>query len=638
MAQIYGQPTAAERTVTLGGQILLAVLLAATLFVAARSDPRVRGSVADEATYTMQALSLAGDLDLAFELSDFERYVEIYGRPPAELVLVSRDGGERISYGVPFLGSLLAAPLMLLWPLEGPLVLNVLLLALAAWLTGRALAPRIGAAAWLVVAAFCFASVTFAYAFFALPDLFLLATTACGLALVFGRDGEPAAPALTWSDGGPRSSWARWIAAGALLAVAAVYRPVYAVVLLAAAFVTPAAERRRAVAGLAAGAALLVALAGAGQWLGGGSWSQFTGDRRAFVAATTGYPGVDFEAREWQASAGRTVGEPVRVARVAPGMTAQPPGARVWAWNLAYFWVGRDVGVLPYYLPIVLALGLAAGRRNRWLLAVAAAVAVGAFFWLRPFNFFGGREAVANRFFLPLYPALWFLAARPAWDGDRSAGRRALAALAVAALAAPFLLPLWKSPDRHPIAPDGRYAYVSDLAVRRLPFETTQWAVPSPIAEHRGLVVEAVAGDAGSRDRGETLYLRGRRPVELLIYSEELIGRLIFEFGRRAPSRLEILAGGELGDTLLRNDGGVDFSVELDRPRAEHAVIWSPRPVRIYRLRLEVPAAPPFDLPFTLATGGWQPPEAATGPGTVSGTGPGTEDPETDPETAGDAP
>lgn len=615
-AEIYGTPQAsvADRRIAICGQVLLVALLFATLFVAVRSDPRARGSVADEPTYVLAALSLAHDRDLAFESADFERYVELYDAPPAELALASRDGGERISYGVPFLWSLLAVPFVLLWPLEGPMVLNALLLAVAALLAGRSLAARVGGAAWLLVCVFCFASVSFAYVFFALPDLALFATTACGLALVFGRDDE--LPATSWNaQEGPRSSWARWIAAGALLAVAPVYRPVYGAVLIAAGFVTPPTERRRAIAGMAAGAVLLAVVAASGQWLGGGSWTVFAGDRRSFAAATTGYPGVDFAAEEWRGlvrgpKGEGSVGRPIGVEQVAPGIAAGSPGPEVWGWNVAYFLAGRNVGLLLYYLPVVLAIGLATRRRHRWALAVAVAVAVTAVFWLRPFNFFGGREAVANRFFLPLYPALWFLAGR----GGGHPARRALAALGVAALAIPFLLPLWKAPDRHPVGADGRYRYVSETAFRRLPFETTQRAISGPVVAHRDLWVRVAAGEAGSRDGGESLYLRGRRPVELLIFSPEPIGRLIFEFDRRAPSRLEVLAGGELADTLLRNDGGVAFAVQLARPRAEHVTYRTSRPQRIYRLLLEVPAAPPFDLPFTLTTGGWQAPDLGDGP------------------------
>ena len=49
----------------------------------------------------------------------------------------------------------------------------------------------------------------------------------------------------------------------------------------------------------------------------------------------------------------------------------------------------------------------------------------------------GGGGAIANRYFLPLYPAFWFLATQP--GRPRRVG-------AVFLLAAPFLWPLWTAP------------------------------------------------------------------------------------------------------------------------------------------------------------------------------------------------
>src|SRR5262245_62634255 len=45
---------------------------------------------------------------------------------------------------------------------------------------------------------------------------------------------------------------------------------------------------------------------------------------------------------------------------------------------------------------------------------LAALAAAGCFLLTRPFNFYGGGGAIANRYFLPLYPAFWFAAGRPA--------------------------------------------------------------------------------------------------------------------------------------------------------------------------------------------------------------------------------
>lgn len=598
--------TPAERAVANLGRLLLLGLMIALLAGAAGSELGSRPPVGDEATYTMQALSIAHDRDLAFDEQDHLRYVSLYGRPPDRLALASRDGGERIAYGVPWLWALWAAPFLAAAPQSGAAVANALLLALAAWVAARALERRIGPAAWPWTAVLVFASVAFGYAYFALPDLFLMSTAALGLALAYGRS-EAAAPAgapqQLYGGGGeeePEGSGrvrflVRWLAVGALLAIPAVQRPVYLVLLAAMALVVPRRRRALGIAALAVGAALTVLVVAGGQWGAGGGWAPHLG-RHSFTAER-GYPGVDFPAAAWPGPAAAPAG----VARVAPGAVEPPLSVSLWGWNAVYLLAGRDVGLVPYFLPGLLLLGLAAGRRGRWALAAGTALALAALLWLRPYNFFGGAEALANRFFLPLYPALWFLAARP---GGRVL-RRAAGALAAAALAAPFLLPLWRAPSGHPVGADGRYRYVSATARRWLPFETTQPAVPAPRTLSGDLVLTFLAGDAGPAggDPNAPLRLRGRREVELVVAAPRPLDRLNLVFGRRAPSELEVLSGGALGDVLLRGDGGVSFTVDLEPARATHPARWGDGPWSFYPLDFRLPEGPPFDLEFGVEGG-----------------------------------
>ena len=81
-------------------------------------------------------------------------------------------------------------------------------------------------------------------------------------------------------------------------------------------------------------------------------------------------------------------------------------------WNALYLLAGRHCGLLPYTLPLVLllGLGLGTGRLREALPLVLFAVALVVLFF--PFNLFGG-PAIGNRWFLPLYAALWTTPARP---------------------------------------------------------------------------------------------------------------------------------------------------------------------------------------------------------------------------------
>lgn len=596
--------TPAERAVANLGRLLLLGLLIALLAGAAGSELKSRPPAGDEATYVMQALSLAHDRDLAFAAEDHRRYAALYGRPPDRLALASRDGGERIVYGVPLLWALWAAPFLAAAPQSGAAVANALLLAIAAWAAARALERRIGPAAWPWTAALVFASIAFAYVYFALPDLLLMAAAALGLALAYGRSEVLGTGALSQIYGGSDDAASssrgrfvlRWAVAGALLAIPAVQRPVYLVLLVAMLWVVPRRRRAAGLAALAAGAALTALVAAGGHWAAGGGWAPHAG-RHSFTAES-GYPGVDYPAEAWPGPAAAPAG----VAAIAPGTARPPLSPRLWGWNAVYLAAGRDVGLIPYFLPGLLLLALAAGRRGRWALAAGTALALAALLWLRPHNFFGGAEAIGNRFFLPLYPALWFLAARP---GGRVL-RRAAAALGAAALAAPFLLPLWRAPAGHPVGEDGRYRYVSEVARRRLPFETTQPAIPAPRAVAGELVLTFLGGDAGPAggDPRAPLRIRGRREVELMVASPRPLERLTLAFGRRAPSRIEILSGGTAGEMLLRGDGGVSFTVELAPACAVHPAGSSAEPWSYYPLRFRLPEGPPFDLELTVEAGG----------------------------------
>src|SRR3954465_8566155 len=81
---------------------LLSLLLAATLVGALTFDRRSwPGLVGDEATYLMQAQSLAWDLELLYSPRDYDRFVAQWGTKPDGLILQSGDGGRTMVYAKP---------------------------------------------------------------------------------------------------------------------------------------------------------------------------------------------------------------------------------------------------------------------------------------------------------------------------------------------------------------------------------------------------------------------------------------------------------------------------------------------------------------------------------------------------------
>jgi hypothetical protein len=570
------------------GWAVLGVLLLATLWAALRFDRAGRPSlVGDEATYAMQAASLAWDFDLAYSRADYDRFVAQWGGKPDGLVLQSRDQGQHLTYGKPFLYALAVAPFVRFSPIRGPLVANALFLAAAALLAARTLRQRLGGGAPFWVAVLVFASVSFAYVYWVHADLFLFACTAAGLALVYWEDRPKDAPLPNIYEGeetAPRGrTLLRWAAAGVLLAIPGAFRPFYLALFLPAAlaaWAVPRARRWATLAALFGGVLGLLLLTGLVQWHAGGAFSGYGGERQGFYPRT-GYPGVDFPASGWE----RSLQKWGNTSWTQEGAIAPDLDRNLWAWNAFYFVFGRNIGVLLYFLPLLLGLAAFSGERGRWALPLAVLLAACGFLLVRPFNFYGGGGAIGNRYFLPLYPALWFMAARPL----RGWTTATLAALA-AALAAPFLLPLWQHPTAFPIGPDGRYRHVSDFAAKNFPYETTQSHIPGgQDSSHDGIWVKLLDDNMGRIGEAESLL--GDARGEVLVGSPGPLRGLLVVCDPRAPTRLE--SGGQtVRPSLLRPNGTVVFAIDLGRPKAIHPMWWTRERWYLYLVDLRLPGAP----------------------------------------------
>ncbi len=551
----------------LGSWAALGLLLAATLAGASTFDRRSwPGLVGDEATYLMQAQSLAWDGDLRYTRRDFDRFVEQWGTRPDGLILQSGDGGRTLTYSKPAAYAIWIAPFLRLSPTRGAAIANALLFALAAVVAARVLERRRGPAAPLWVAVWIFASVAFAYVFWAHSDLFLMCLTILALSLAYGapKSEEPAESR--------RRAMLRWLAVGGLLCLVTMARPFYVVLLAPVVLAIPSKQRKLAYAAIALMASVLLAASSFASLAEGDAWTPYGGERQSFDSHT-GFPEVGPSPADWQ--------EQIAARGSRSWKPADEFDARQSAWNLLYFLAGRHVGILPYFLPLL--LGLLAFRRGegRGLLILAVLAASAAFLLTRPFNFYGGGGAIANRYFLPLYPALWFTAGRPA---------RASWALLTAALAAPFLWPLWTQPRAFFLDEEGGYRYVSDFA-RLLPYETTQSHLKPSGGEdfvHHGLWTKPLTtslraeGDGARRihfsgDHGQIL-LGSERPLEGV--------RLILL--PPVPKEIEI-SGAESVASLPRRRGGSVRLLHFPRPRAVHRMWWTRDAVYLYQLGLKVP-------------------------------------------------
>lgn len=562
------------------GWALLGSLLAVTLAAAITSDRTGWPSkLAGEATYLMQARSLAEDFDLVYTRADFDRMLLDDLGNPEDLALVTGSGGRRITFDRPFPYALYLAPFVKVWPRHGFAIANALLLVAVSIFAARTLERRIGPWGALWVAVLIFASVLFAYVFLATGDLFLFALTLLAFCLVArAESSEP--------DGDV--SQRHWFVVGALLAIPAATEPLYGVLAVATLFALPVKDHRAARTTLVFGffAALLIQTL-VGWWSGGGLFGLGASSFR--FTPETGYPLVDFTAGEW----------PQTVRRLAAFHWDGAPrfswglDPRLWFWDGVYLIAGRSIGLLPYFAPLLVLpiVGSLAGfRRPLALAAVAWALSVVV---LQPFNIYGGEGALANRLFLPIYGALWMLIA------TASRRRLMIAALLAPVLAAPFMWRLWTSPRDYPIDRGQGYRHVAPLAQRLLPYETSQRRMPGgDAASHNGLMVKFLSERGWAETRRGRLRIENGEPLELMIGSSQPLDFLRFDFGGDAPGEIEV-AGGKLKERLLMAGGGISFRVE-PRGHRRHATWWTPEAQWLYCLALELPATNDKALAFEI--------------------------------------
>jgi len=542
------------------------------------------GLVGDEATYLMQAQSLAWDFDLAYEKGDYERFRGQWEYQPEGLILQSSDGGAHYTFGKPLFYSAYIAPFLRLAPTRGAPLANALLLALAALAAAMTLRQRLGQAAPLFAAAFVFASVTFAHVFWVHADLFLMCLVALAFALAYGGVQHRTELTEIYSDARtvhPLRYWGCWAAVGALLGVVILSRPFYLPLLLPAALAIPRQRRRDGLLALGLGVGIFLALAILTNLSVRDTWTSYGGDRQGFYSYT-GFPEVDLAQDAWRKGTAQGGAGWVRAQTFQVGFDEAQS-----AWNAAYFLAGRHVGVLPYFLPLLLAFWAWRGGKGRGALLLAVLAVAALFLVFKPVNFYGGGDSLANRYFLPLYPALWFMAARP--RGGRGV-------LVVFLLAAPFLVPLWTDPWGFPRDADGGYRYVSTAAHDWLPYETTQSHLKPSGREdviHNGLWVKSLSTSLRPAQDGSSLGLEGIE-AEFLVGSSKPLESINVLFDAPAPKQ-PILKGGTLGEMGFLPDGRIALQLLSPDLRARHRMWWTNDPVYLYQIevRADDPQSPP---------------------------------------------
>lgn len=507
----------------------------------------------DEATYVAMALSVAYDGDLRYGPGDLHRFQQFYGTgpegiflqqgydlhvslaagwPPVRVTRTRRAPRDGLSFGKAFAYPIAAAPFVRVGGLRGLLLLNLLLLSAVVWMGWTFASMRLGSgAAGVLAVAFVVASIVALFAVWRTPEVFNFALVFAAYFLWLYK--EVASPEDL--DG------RRWLAhpatdylAAGLLGLATFSKPPNALLIGPLAMTLLLARRWPRWVGICAIFLLMSAGAFAVNGLISGELNYQGGDRRTFYGR---FPYSDRTATFDQMGS----------AMVTDDSDAQSLFAPAVFWpllkhNAGYFVAGRDAGLLPYFFPGVVILGVWLARPRSWtrwqvLSALALAASIFAMLALVPYSWNGGGGPPGNRYFLSLYPVLFFLlpAAAPRWPAG--------VALAGLIVTAPLLL--------HPLTASSQpWRNVEHGVVRLLPVELTMVDdLPVRLAPDRSRIPFGNALlyllDASTFPPEKTgFWVAGDARAEIIVRTDGPLERVTFELRSVVPNHVSLSFGG----------------------------------------------------------------------------------------------
>lgn len=409
---------------TRAGALTATVLLVVTLAAALATDvvKTTYGIKGDEATYVGMALSLAFDHDLSYERRDLERFAGLYragpegvflkrgsrmrvrfnGAPPfVSIVHLPDVRSDRLYFGKAFAYPLAVAPFVRVFGLNGFLVFHVLLLFVVCVCGYEFLAARSRAAPALIFTiAFVGAAAVPVWAAFLTSDLFNFALVFVAYFLWLYKEVAPSVRS--------RFLAGRWSDAVAAILLGVVTFSKLSNALLIVPMVVLYLSRRQLWRGILMGlvcGATAAAFFGANA-LNSGDFNYQGGERKTFYGV---FP-FDAPDATWEHRGLRMTTNSGEAQDVLENI--EPLGRL--RGNIVFFLIGRHFGFVPYFFPGVVAILLWLFSRERWRIwrvAIFGTVVVSTFILLLifPYTWSGGGGPPGNRYFLSLYPALFFL-------------------------------------------------------------------------------------------------------------------------------------------------------------------------------------------------------------------------------------
>jgi len=376
--------------------------LGASLFI---NLPSIQGNFlfADEAIYYSLTQSLAHDMDLEYTKKDLIRYFQAFDSGPIGLFL-KKGKDNKIFFAKSFAYSIFASPFVRIFGYNGFFIFHSILLLLLLLMGSMyfSLENR-PSVSLLIILTFLLASVASVYFIWISPDFFNLFLVFSVLFLWLYKHKNKETNNRTERKNKIQifllSDYSDYLAC-ILIGIAVFSKPPN-IVLMGPLVLHSLSKKKFLKSFLMVVVFLLTSCIfwGTNQYITG-SWNYQGGERKIFHFT---YP-YEKEHLTFDSTGFEMTSEGYAERHLLP--------PKVFIYNLFYYFWGRFTGVTWYFFPAFLFIILFFIRKKRpfqWLIFGTLAAEILIYIAIMPDNYAGGGGALANRYFLNIYPLFLFL-------------------------------------------------------------------------------------------------------------------------------------------------------------------------------------------------------------------------------------
>lgn len=522
---------------------------------------------ADEATYFAITQSLAYDFDLEYSMQgqDLNRYYREFGSGPQGLFLKKGKDGK-IFFAKSFIYPLFSAPFLRIFGVNGFFVFHTILLMLMVLMGTMYFSlhntPLLSLSAILT---FLFASVAMVYFIWISPDFFniFMAFTVIFLWLYKHRHGEAKTEDMPkkWGTRFLLSDWSDYLAAA--LAGMAFFSKPPSIILLGPIAVHALFKKKF----VKTAVILLIFIVVTGAFWGAnyvvtGEWNYQGGERKTFYSAYGGGFPIEAKKLTFDNTGWPMTSEGYGLAHLLPAKTS--------VYNFFYYFIGRFSGMIWYFFPAFLFLILFFIRKKsweQWLILCAISGGILIYIVLMPDNFAGGGGALANRYFLNIYPLFLFL------PGIKRKPKELISAWVMAAI---FISPILISPFLHsqyPATHAKKFPFkllpVEMSLVNNHPTTTNPNAFRQEVGtpENRGWLHFLDDNFHPKREGEDGFWTRGDRTCEMILKTWFPVKELRFHLlnNPRASNEIRVKVGGKTQRITLVQNQRITLSFPVKR-------------------------------------------------------------------------